>query len=725
MKRFLRTFSLLLLTMAIPAFSSAQESLDPDFGSNGQLTTGFSIYNDEAYAIAVQTDGKIIVAGQSENGANTDIALARYNVDGSLDTDFNTDGQVTVTVGSGDDSGLALTVQEDGKILVAGTTNNGSDKDIAVVRLTADGLLDMDFNQDGQMSISLPDTDDSAYAVLLQKDGKIVLAGTSEGSNATHFFVARLNSDGSPDSGFGSNGIVSDTSKDDSAVYSAALREDGHILLAGYAVNDNEKQAALFSFLSDGQIDQNFGNKGIGLVGSDTTNSVFYDLALLENGKVLAAGAIQEESYRSILLARFGATGTVDQDFSNQGIVQADLGTDSVAYGLAVAADGSIYLSGSGSSDQDMDFILLHYTASGQPVIDATETQTKTAATKSSTTETVAISSLQVIDSLSAEKETTTKEPTFILTDFEEYNDIARAIYIQEDGSILLAGTVEKGKDTDFGLLRFSTADLALKRIADGIDTSEGYYIATTPPTRVTRNSAASGGFLESTSTSALLINTRGVCYGVTSAPGLKDFTGTEQTTTTTTTDTTTTTTTTTAANGNLVMPVTVETVHEGCTSDGSGVGAFRSDILDITPDTLYYVRAYAELSDGTVIYGNELQFKTEDACFIATAAYGSPDNSYVLTLRQFRDTYLKSSSLGRKLISNYYLLSPPLAQLISGHPAAQQTVRLAIAPIATISYLSLHPVFAVQLFALLFLGLGLLQSVCCTKKRTPSEGKS
>ncbi len=705
MKLFLRTFSLLLLTMAIPALSSAQESLDPNFGNNGQLTTDFSIYDDEAYAIAVQSDGKILVAGQSENGADTDIALARYHADGTLDTDFNTNGQVTVAVGSGNDRGLALTVQEDGKILVAGTTDNGNDMDIAVVRLTADGLPDMDFDQDGQISIPLPDTNDTTHAIFLQKDGKIVLAGNSEGSDATHLFLARLNSNGSPDTTFNNTGIVTDTNKNDSAAYAAVLQDDGRILLAGSGKSDGEKQAALFSFQSNGQIDQEFGDQGIGLLGSENTNSVFYDLALIEDGNILAAGAIQEESYRSILLARFSSAGIVDQDFNAGGTVQADMNTDSVAYSLAVAEDNSIYLSGSSSSRQDMDFILLHYTASGQPVIDITEEQKQSATTKSSSGETVAISSLLVIDS--SEEVDSAVPPTFILTDFEQYNDIARAISIQKNGNILLAGSVENGKDTDFGLLSFSTADLSKQRVANGLDTSEGYYIATTPPTRVTRNSAASGGFLDSIAANPLPITARGVCYGITPAPGLKNF-GDGSVTIGGDND-----------NVQTLLPITVKTVHEGCTSDGSGMGQFRSDILDITPDTLYYIRAYAKLSEGTVIYGNELQFTTKDACFIATAAYGSPDNNHVLILRQFRDTYLKSSSLGRRLISNYYLLSPPLAQLISEYPAAQAAVRLAIAPVTTVSYLSLHPVFAAQLFGLLFLVLGLLQFVAGRRKQT------
>ena len=115
-----------------------------------------------------------------------------------------------------------------------------------------------------------------------------------------------------------------------------------------------------------------------------------------------------------------------------------------------------------------------------------------------------------------------------------------------------------------------------------------------------------------------------------------------------------------------------MNTLREGCTEDGDGDGEFRSDILDLTPDTTYYIRAYAQLisSSGTLynIYGNELQIKTKDACFIATAAYGDINNIQVTILRQFRDTFLRPSTLGRELISSYYHVSLPLADIISGN---------------------------------------------------------
>ncbi len=230
MKLFLHTSFLLLLGVSIPLSAGAQETLDSSFGNNGQLTTEFSIYADQAHAVTVQDDGKILVAGQSENGADSDIAIARYHSNGSLDKSFNYTGQITVAVGSGNDTGLALVVQEDGKILVAGTTDNGNDLDVTVIRLHNDGRPDMDFDHDGQVTINLPDSNDTAHAVVLQKDGKIILAGASEGADSSRIFLARLYSNGSPDVSFGNKGLATDFYKNDTAAYSAALTTTGHKL---------------------------------------------------------------------------------------------------------------------------------------------------------------------------------------------------------------------------------------------------------------------------------------------------------------------------------------------------------------------------------------------------------------------------------------------------------------------------------------------------------------
>jgi hypothetical protein len=152
------------------------------------------------------------------------------------------------------------------------------------------------------------------------------------------------------------------------------------------------------------------------------------------------------------------------------------------------------------------------------------------------------------------------------------------------------------------------------------------------------------------------------------------------------------------------------ETVLSGQTSDGSGVGSFGSHIVEITPDTVYFVRAYAVLSDDTVIYGNELSFETSDACFIATAAYGSLLDPHVVVLRNFRDSYLKGTRLGQAIINRYYQFSPMIAGFIDQNEALKQVVRLCLWPWVAFCYLMLHFAglmkFAMLLLAALFAGL-------------------
>jgi len=609
-----------------------------------------------------------------------------------------------------------MVVQEDGKILVAGTTDNGNDLDAAVIRLHNDGLPDRDFDHDGQMVINLPDSDDTAYAILLQDDGKIIIAGTSKETEGSQLFLARLNQNGSLDTGFGSNGLVTESTKTDSAVFSAVLNHANHIVLAGYSVNENDKQATLFSFLNNGQPDLSFGNNGLAIVEAENESSVFYDLVLHENNTILAAGTTVGSGSQSALLAGFTEYGKTAPGFNNgEGAVTSNLGINTIVYALSLARDGSVYLAGSGTRDQNSDFILLHYSASGVAI----ENNIKPAIVEEEEEEESILNfnPLEVRDSLDDEQ-------NYTLTDFASYNDTARAIYVQEDGTVLLAGSAENGKDSDFAVLRFSTTELSQSRQPNGITTDEGYYIATTPPANVTRNSATSGGFIEKNSGS-LTVYARGVCYGITSAPGLKDFSDPDtpivEPQTTTTSDT-----------GETTPEPTLDTdfnpfkttsVTEGCSSDGSGTGDFRSDILNLSPDTTYYVRAYARLTSSsgsttTDIYGNELQLTTKDACFIATAAHGSINKCQVTILRQFRDNFLKSSITGKKLIQTYYQLSPPVAELISDHTLLQQITRIVLTPVTLLSFFALYPLFALQLFAALLLTAILFQFVSTQRNK-------
>ena len=156
-------------------------TIDPSFGINGRVITDFNGGRDFAYAITLQSDGMIVVAGTAQEGADGDyeFALARYTPTGSPDTSFSGDGKVTADFNGGDDEAYAITLQPDGKVIAAGYAFNGLSLDFAVVRYLSNGSLDTNFSGDGLVLTDFVIGDDKGLAVVLQLDGKIVVAGNA------------------------------------------------------------------------------------------------------------------------------------------------------------------------------------------------------------------------------------------------------------------------------------------------------------------------------------------------------------------------------------------------------------------------------------------------------------------------------------------------------------------------------------------------------------------
>src|SRR5262245_1644952 len=177
--RFSQVFvaSVLSLVM-LPGFVYADAGdLDGTFGIGGKVTTDLSGGEDEAKAVAIQPDGKIVVAGLSE-GLNLDFAVARYNTDGTLDINFGINGKVITDFSGRRDVAFAVGLQADGKIVVAGTAGNASNTDFAIARYNVDGSLDTAFGIGGKVTTDFG-KDDSANVLSIQSNGNIVIAGTT------------------------------------------------------------------------------------------------------------------------------------------------------------------------------------------------------------------------------------------------------------------------------------------------------------------------------------------------------------------------------------------------------------------------------------------------------------------------------------------------------------------------------------------------------------------
>lgn len=189
---------------------NADGSLDSAFGTGGMVTTAVSAgaLTDAIQSIALTVDGKILVAGYTgSNFSGTlpnDIALARYNADGSLDTTFSGDGLLRTAIGAGEDFASSVKLLPDGKILVAGQSSNGSNNDILVVRYNADGSLDTSFSGDGMLVTPIGAGNDAGTSLIVLPDGRFVVAGYTRNGTTDDFALIRYNADGTLDTTFDS-----------------------------------------------------------------------------------------------------------------------------------------------------------------------------------------------------------------------------------------------------------------------------------------------------------------------------------------------------------------------------------------------------------------------------------------------------------------------------------------------------------------------------------------
>jgi uncharacterized delta-60 repeat protein len=226
---------------------NADGTLDTGFGHGGKVTTDFSGSFDEAQAITIQLDGKIVLAGrartQTSTSSNDDFALARYDTNGTLDTTFGTGGKVKTDFSGvpGFDEAHALAIQLDGKIVAVGlavVSTPGLEKDdFALARYNANGVLDTTFGSGGKVITDFSDANVNAFAVAIQLDGTILIAGSGSTSTTTaDFWLSRYRTNGTLDTGFGTAGrVTTDFSGRDDVAFGLAIQPGGKIVAAGAA----------------------------------------------------------------------------------------------------------------------------------------------------------------------------------------------------------------------------------------------------------------------------------------------------------------------------------------------------------------------------------------------------------------------------------------------------------------------------------------------------------
>ncbi len=349
--------SLLALT---PVFAAGGD-LDPSFGNGGKVITDvMPNMRDNAYSIAIQEDGKIVAAGTSYNLNKKvgDVAVARYNSNGALDTTFNSTGIVITNLG-GADQGRDVAIQEDGKIVVSGRRCNAEYTicSLAVIRYNEDGSRDTNFgpkhNGISIIKYNKSGNNGTFGGIGITADGEILVAGyvMDAMSGGYDFAIYRLLSGGKLDATFSGNGvqIINFGILRTEVAQDLAIQPDGRIVVAGYTCDNNRAHCdfALTRLRPNGPLDKTFGADGkqvTDLGGNEQAPAI----ALQADGKIVLAGRKTVGTTINMALARYTPTGSLDKTFNRTGkkVINFLKGYEEANYDVLVQPDGKIVTMG-------------------------------------------------------------------------------------------------------------------------------------------------------------------------------------------------------------------------------------------------------------------------------------------------------------------------------------------------------------------------------------------
>ncbi len=424
-----------------PINSYAQDgSLDVSFGSSGKVVTPIGSGDDEGISLAIQSDGKIVVAGNSTTGSNNNFAIARYNTNGTLDLSFGTGGKLTTDFGSNYDDCRSVAIQSDGKIVASGSSHNGTNWDIALARYNTDGTPDLSFGSGGKLTTDFAINNDYGFAMAIQGDGKIVVTGISETSTTYHDFgIARYNTNGTLDLSFDTDGkVTTPIGIDNDTPRSIAIQSDGKIVVAGYSVIGDDMYFAMVRYNSNGSLDTGFDNDGKLTTTFGNDGDYAMSVAIQSDAKIVVAGfsyILANNVTRDIALARYNSDGTLDNSFDTNGMLTTKFGIyDEEGFSVAIQSNGKILVAGYSNNGAKNNFALIRYNING---------------------------------ALDLSFDTDGKLTTAI----GSANDEVHSVAIQSDGKIVVAGTSLNGANLDFALVRYNNT------ITTGIDDQSYNYL--------------------------------------------------------------------------------------------------------------------------------------------------------------------------------------------------------------------------------------------------------
>lgn len=339
-------FVLALLYSFVSQAWSADGDLDLSFGVNGKVV---SAAGSMGYAVAIQPDDKLLIAGSSGTGAG----VVRFNSDGSLDTAFGSGGAATTVAGIA----YSVAVQANGKIVITGRTS-GSNGFIA--RFNSNGTLDTTFAGSG----SLVGGNVPAYprSIIQQTDGKLVIAGQAP------FSLVRLNSNGTYDTTFDGDGVVANPfASTNSGAFQVIQQSDGKLVVAGYKPENSNYDTTLVRYLGNGVLDAGFGTGGVATYPAAGTYDNAFSVIQQPDGKLVLAGYDFSSAINGIFIRRVSSTGAPDSSFGSGGLTKVSLNISSACscdqLRMIQQSDGKIVIADSRYGNED--YLVIRLTPDG------------------------------------------------------------------------------------------------------------------------------------------------------------------------------------------------------------------------------------------------------------------------------------------------------------------------------------------------------------------------
>jgi uncharacterized delta-60 repeat protein len=323
-------------------------TLDPNFGGgDGRVTTDLG-GSDYAFDVAVGSKGRIVVAGTRERRSGSRMVVAAYTRHGALNRSFSSDGVAYVSFGKRFQGANALAITGTGKIVLGGSTSNGSTSRWALARLNPNGSRDRSFGGDGRVTVDLSRSGEQINDLTPVPGGKIVAVGSAESGLSPRIAIARLHSGGALDRTFGKHGVkLTNVRNGADTAYGVTRQRNGKFVVVGHVANGGKADWGVLRFGANGRLDPTFHGDGVRILRFGPGYEFAQASAVQPNGRIVVVGRIRRSSDDQFGVVRLKPNGSYDLSFSTDGRMVIDFGGGSdTARDVVLQPNGKIVVAG-------------------------------------------------------------------------------------------------------------------------------------------------------------------------------------------------------------------------------------------------------------------------------------------------------------------------------------------------------------------------------------------